>query len=92
MERPETSPTLPAMSAAAAPDTEPEPQGDPTSMGVTAEAAEEMAREAAAWCALHGLVVGDRSDPVSFLPSVLHAQLDLNQSFDAYQDCTFPKV
>jgi hypothetical protein len=78
------------MSAAAAPDTEREPQGNATSMGITAEAAEEMAREAAAWCVLHGLVVGDRSDPVSFLTSVLHAQLDL--SFDAYQDCTFPKV
>ena len=29
-------------------------------------AAGEMAREAAAWCALHGLVVGDRADPVSY--------------------------
>ncbi|CAN6356316.1 unnamed protein product [Urochloa humidicola] len=28
-------------------------------------AAEEMARDAAAWCALHGLVVGDRADPRS---------------------------
>ena len=28
-------------------------------------AAGEMAREAAAWCALHGLVVGDRADQVS---------------------------
>ncbi|CAN6329254.1 unnamed protein product [Urochloa humidicola] len=28
-------------------------------------AAEEMARDAATWCALHGLVVGDRADPRS---------------------------
>lgn len=28
-------------------------------------AAGEMAREAAAWCSLHGLVVGDRADQVS---------------------------
>lgn len=33
-----------------------------------AAAVEEMAREAAAWCAMHGLVVGDRADPVRFSP------------------------
>ncbi|KAL6643659.1 hypothetical protein ACP70R_018425 [Stipagrostis hirtigluma subsp. patula] len=42
------------MSAAATPGSEGRP---------LAAAVEEMAREAAAWCALHGLVVGDRADP-----------------------------
>jgi len=40
-------------------------------------AAGEMAREAAAWCALHGLVVGDRADPVS-LSCCFFASLDRN--------------
>ncbi|RLN29822.1 glutathione synthetase, chloroplastic-like isoform X1 [Panicum miliaceum] len=43
-------------------------------------AAGEMAREAAAWCALHGLVVGDRADPRSAtVPGVglVHAPFSL---------------
>ncbi|KAK3136676.1 hypothetical protein QOZ80_5BG0440820 [Eleusine coracana subsp. coracana] len=78
MERPEPSPTVPATSAAAPPDTE--PQGNPQSTGLTAAAAGEIALEAAAWCALHGLVVGDRSDPRSAtVPGVglVHAPFSL---------------
>ncbi|WVZ90457.1 hypothetical protein U9M48_036758 [Paspalum notatum var. saurae] len=43
-------------------------------------AAEEMVRDAAAWCALHGLVVGDRADPRSgTVPGVglVHAPFSL---------------
>nr|CAB3466053.1 unnamed protein product [Digitaria exilis] len=43
-------------------------------------AAEEMAQEAAAWCALHGLVVGDRANPRSAtVPGVglVHAPFSL---------------
>uniref|UniRef100_A0A453K105 Glutathione synthetase n=2 Tax=Aegilops tauschii subsp. strangulata TaxID=200361 RepID=A0A453K105_AEGTS len=45
-----------------------------------ADAVEEMAREAAAWCAMHGLVVGDRADPRSgTVPGVglVHAPISL---------------
>ncbi|KAF7064115.1 hypothetical protein CFC21_070529 [Triticum aestivum] len=45
-----------------------------------AAAVEEMAREAAAWCAMHGLVVGDRADPRSgTVPGVglVHAPISL---------------
>lgn len=54
-----------------------------------AAAAGEMVREATAWCALHGLVVGDRADPVTPLllliwfhksqapPSRLHGEVGI---------------
>lgn len=54
---PTESPPLPAMSAAAMPGAEGKP--DPA-------AVREMVREATAWCAMHGLVVGDRANPVKF--------------------------
>ncbi|KAG8048838.1 hypothetical protein GUJ93_ZPchr0009g783 [Zizania palustris] len=59
------------MSAAAA-------EGKPPAPGT--EAVWEMVREATAWCALHGLVVGDRADPQSgTVPGVglVHAPFSL---------------
>ncbi|KAL6842040.1 hypothetical protein ACP4OV_028019 [Aristida adscensionis] len=48
--------------------------------GADPAATAEMAREAAAWCALHGLLVGDRADPRSAaVPGVglVHAPVSL---------------
>ncbi|TVU49990.1 hypothetical protein EJB05_01339 [Eragrostis curvula] len=62
------------MSTAAMPGVE----GNPQSTGFPE--AGEMAREAAVWCALHGLVVGDRSEPRSAtVPGVglVHAPFSL---------------
>jgi hypothetical protein len=61
---------LPAMST-----TEGKPSPSPD-----AAAVEEMARAAATWCAMHGLVVGDRADPVRFLaPRLLGSYFHGNQ-------------
>ncbi|KAL6623314.1 hypothetical protein ACP70R_033193 [Stipagrostis hirtigluma subsp. patula] len=56
-------------------------EGNPPLTGApSAAVVEEMAREAAAWCALHGLVVGDRADQRSgTVPGVglVHAPFSL---------------
>ncbi|CAN6373287.1 unnamed protein product [Urochloa humidicola] len=66
-----------AMSAEATPGVEPAAEAG---TGAAAAALAEMVEEAAVWCAVHGLVVGDRADPRSgTVPGVglVHAPFSL---------------